>query len=188
MVVLAGPVQAGTVSGLVRDRTNGVAVQGATVTVQPVGTSTVAGTATTDAAGRYAVTVEALGKFTLVVAREGFAELKVEAVIELAEADAVRRVDVSLTREGLFKDQGRTAPGAMSWTTGAGKSYLIPALEIPTFLFLLNRYDRYAYSNMMEDGKKVYASSFSSMWQHAVHGPWIVDRDGFAMNERIAGP
>ena len=36
---------------------------------------------------------------------------------------------------------------ALSWETGAGKSYLIPALEIPAFLLLLNGYDRLAYPN-----------------------------------------
>ena len=42
----------------------------------------------------------------------------------------------------------------MSWETGAGKSYLIPALEIPAFLLLLNRYDRFAYPNDLENGGK----------------------------------
>lgn len=71
----------------------------------------------------------------------------------------------------------------MSWETGAGKSYLIPALEIPAFLFLLNGYDRLAYPNDMEGGKKVYDTNLSTFWDHVVHGPWGVDQDAFAMNQ-----
>ena len=33
------------------------------------------------------------------------------------------------------------------WDSGASKSYLIPALEVPGFLGLLNIYDRIAYPN-----------------------------------------
>src|SRR5512139_4186666 len=44
-----------------------------------------------------------------------------------------------------------TAPVSSSqeldWSTGSGKSYLIPALEIPAFLWLLNRFDRAVYGD-----------------------------------------
>src|SRR5450756_444086 len=73
---------------------------------------------------------------------------------------------------------------ALSWETGTGKSYLIPALEIPAFLLLLNGYDRLAYPNSVElGGKKVYDSNLSTFWDHVNHGPWVVDRDSFAMNQ-----
>lgn len=71
----------------------------------------------------------------------------------------------------------------LNWETGAGKSYLIPALEIPAFLVLLNVYDRFAYPNDMENGKKVYDTNLSSFWDHLVHGPWGIDRDAFSMNQ-----
>ena len=71
----------------------------------------------------------------------------------------------------------------LNWETGAGKSYLIPALEIPAFLLLLNGYDRLAYPNDMEDGKKVYDTNLSTFWDHVVHGPWGIDKDAFAMNQ-----
>ncbi len=71
----------------------------------------------------------------------------------------------------------------LNWETGAGKSYLIPALEIPAFLILLNVYDRLAYPNDMEDGKKVYDTNLSTFWDHVVHGPWGIDEDAFAMNQ-----
>ncbi len=62
------------------------------------------------------------------------------------------------------------------WGTGSGKSYLIPALEISSFLWLLNRYDRAVYGN------DVYGTNWNTGWQHVVHGPWKLDTDPFAMN------
>jgi hypothetical protein len=72
---------------------------------------------------------------------------------------------------------------AHSWETGAGKSYLIPALEIPGFLVLLNVYDRFAYSDQTEDGKKVYSSTFSSTWDHLRKQNWVFDKDPFNINQ-----
>jgi hypothetical protein len=71
----------------------------------------------------------------------------------------------------------------LNWETGEGKSYLIPALEIPAFLLLLNGYDRLAYPNDMEDGKKVYDTNLSTFWDHVTRGPWGIDRDAFSMNQ-----
>ncbi len=62
------------------------------------------------------------------------------------------------------------------WGTGYRKSYLIPALEIPTFLWLLNRYDRYHY------GDDVYGTDWNTGWDHVIHGPWKLDTDPFGMN------
>src|SRR5512132_3718430 len=62
-------------------------------------------------------------------------------------------VGILLSRETWVQEQPRDALQGRSWGTGAGKSYLIPALEIPAFLLLLNRYDRRAYPDAVEDGK-----------------------------------
>lgn len=43
----------------------------------------------------------------------------------------------------------------LSWETGAGKSYLVPALEIPSFIILLNGFDRLAYPNEVEGEKSL---------------------------------
>jgi hypothetical protein len=73
---------------------------------------------------------------------------------------------------------------ALSWETGTGKSYLIPALEIPAFLILLNMYDRLASPNAVEpSGQKTYETNLSTFWDHVVHGPWGVDQDSFAVNQ-----
>ena len=73
----------------------------------------------------------------------------------------------------------------LSWETGAGKSYLIPALEIPAFILLLNGVDRLVYPNDVEQGKKVYDTNLSTFWDHVVHGPWGFDQDNFAMNQLL---
>lgn len=78
---------------------------------------------------------------------------------------------------------GLTPENVLSWETGAGKSYLIPALEVPGFLGLLNVYDRLAYPNQTEDGKKVYSSTFSSTWDHLRQQNWVFDKDPFNINQ-----
>lgn len=185
LLLVAGglPARAGTISGVVRDRSNHARVQGATVLVKAVGTSAAAGTASSDAEGRYSVVIDAPGRYTLVISRKGFADLTVPEVIVLSDSNPAPLADASLTREGRYLDRAPTVPGAMSWETGAGKSYLIPALEIPLFLGVLNQVDRRLYPNEMEDGKRVYSSTLSTAWAHASKGPWVVDQDAFAMNE-----
>lgn len=46
--------------------------------------------------------------------------------------------------------------GASADTTG-GKSNVVPVVEITGFLTLLSVYDRFAYANAVQDGKKVSA-------------------------------
>jgi hypothetical protein len=76
------------------------------------------------------------------------------------------------------------ATPAMSWETEVGKSYLIPALEIPAFLLLLNGYDRVAYPNELSSpGVKAYDTNLSTFWNHVVDGHWGVDQDAFAVNQ-----
>jgi hypothetical protein len=76
-----------------------------------------------------------------------------------------------------------TPAGVHDWTTGANKSYLIPALEVPGFLILLNAYDRVAYPDQKEDGKRVYSSTFSSTWDHLRKQNWVFDKDPFNVNQ-----
>lgn len=71
-----------------------------------------------------------------------------------------------------------------TWGTDKEKSYLIPALEIPAFLFLLNKYDRAAYPNAVEpSGERTYFTTWSTTRNHILHGKWVIDRDGFALNQ-----
>ena len=63
------------------------------------------------------------------------------------------------------------------------KSYLIPALEISTFILLLNGVDRLIYSDEIEEGEKEYNSTLSTTWEHLVDGRWGIDQDNFFMNQ-----
>ncbi len=91
----------------------------------------------------------------------------------------------SLIGEPIATDVPKASKPVLSWETGAGKSYLIPALEIPAFILLLNGIDRLAYPNDVEQGKKVYDTDLSTFWDHVVHGPWGFDQDNFAMNQLL---
>jgi hypothetical protein len=86
--------------------------------------------------------------------------------------------------EPIAADTPEAPKPVLSWETGVGKSYIIPALEIPAFLLLLNGYDRLAYPNSVEpNGEKTYSSTLSTTWDHIVHEQWGVDEDAFAMNQ-----
>jgi hypothetical protein len=85
---------------------------------------------------------------------------------------------------GAKTSASATAPETLhSRETGASKSHLIPALEVPAFLVLLNIYDRITYPNKMQDGKKVYSSTLSSTWEHLRRQKWILDKDSFSINQ-----
>ena len=104
-------------------------------------------------------------------------------VIELSDMAPNRSVTTSMSEDtGLMKKPVPTTH-TLNWETGTGKSYLIPALEIPAFLLLLNGFDRLVYHNDVEGGKKVYESNLATFGNHVVPGPWGVDQDSFAMNQ-----
>ena len=88
-----------------------------------------------------------------------------------------------LAEEPIATGAPEAAKPVLSWETGAGKSYLVPALEIPGFILLLNGFDRFAYPNEVEGGKKVYNTDPSTFWDHVVHGPWGSDQDNFSTNQ-----
>lgn len=67
--------------------------------------------------------------------------------------------------------------------TAGGRSNIIPAVEITTFLVALNVYDRFAYANQYQDGKKVYSSTFSSTRDHLRQQQWVHDQDPFNVNQ-----
>src|SRR5215471_7596726 len=62
------------------------------------------------------------------------------------------------------------------WGTGNAKSYLVPAYEIPAFLFLLNRFDHYAFD------ASTYPSPISNL-EDNLHRQWVVDNDKFSTNQ-----
>ena len=72
-------------------------------------------------------------------------------------------------------------PAALS--VAGFRNDLLPAVEITGFLVLLNVYDRVAYANEMQDGKKVYSSTFATTWDHLRTQHWVYDIDPFNTNQ-----
>ena len=140
------------------------------------------GAVTTVSSGAFAQ--EGGGNYTLPASKPGYGNMTVPDAIELSAVTADRTEKISSDGKTQFKEKPEQTTRTLNWETGAGKSYLIPALEIPAFLLLLNGYDRLAYSNSVEpDGQKTYNSNLSTFWDHAVHGPWGVDTDAFNVNQ-----
>ena len=142
--------QGGGISGCVKDLSNNQGIDGVIITVKDVSTSAVAGTGNTDALGNYSVSTPSPGNYTLVASKSGYDNMTAPDVIELSDMNPNRTVNISMGREAWLKEKPEETTQAMSWETGTGKSYLIPALEIPAFLLLLNVYDRLAYPNDVE--------------------------------------
>src|SRR6185312_8499545 len=65
---------------------------------------------------------------------------------------------------------------AHAWGTGEDHSFLVPALEIPTFQLLLNRYDHYAID------QATYPSPLDN-FRNNQHRSWVVDNDKFSTNQ-----
>jgi hypothetical protein len=78
----------------------------------------------------------------------------------------------------------RSGTTVLDWDTGAGKSYLIPGLELPAFLLLLNAYDRTVLHDKREpDGERTYTTNFSTAWDHLRKQNWKYDTDPFNVNQ-----
>lgn len=89
--------------------------------------------------------------------------------LALSDEDAARRAE-----------QGTSpAPG----TEVRDKSYLIPAAEVPSFLVLLNIFDRLAFPNKKKDGKHVYDTTPKTFWDHLTEQNWTFDKDDFDVNQ-----
>ena len=80
-------------------------------------------------------------------------------------------------------EPGNASSRVLSWETGAAKSYLIPALEIPAFVVLLNVFDRLAFPDKMKEGKRAYNTNLSTFWEHLREQDWRFDRDTFEVNQ-----
>lgn len=102
---------------------------------------------------------------------------------DFADITQTRLVMTSRVGETRLRENSTPGTNALSRETGAGKSYVIPALEIPAFLFLLNMYDRVAYADEKVEGKKIYETNLSTFWKHLTQDNWVVDRDSFSINQ-----
>jgi len=66
---------------------------------------------------------------------------------------------------------------ALDWESGANKSYFIPALEIPTFVFLLNQFDRHFAPDSHD-----YDTDWHTIWRNLRTAPEY-DKDPFSVNQ-----
>lgn len=187
LIAIGSPAlaQEGEITGSVKDHLTDLGIQWATVSVRDVTTTKVVATGVTDASGAYSVRIPALGNYSVEAAKLGYGYNRTMAPEMIEISDTIPKQTVNLTLGGAewLPYNPDDPKSAMSWETGAGKSYLIPALEIPAFLVLLNVYDRYAYSDLEENGKKVYDTDLQTFWDHVVDGPWGVDTDAFDINQ-----
>jgi len=76
-----------------------------------------------------------------------------------------------------------TQRAAATSDSARGQSNVLPVLEIGGFLVGLSLYDRIAYANVMQDGKKVYSSTFATTWDHLRQQTWVHDQDPFNVNQ-----
>jgi Domain of unknown function (DUF3943)/Carboxypeptidase regulatory-like domain len=175
----------GSITGSVKDLSNNRGIQGMVITVKEVSTGALAGIATTDASGNYAVGVPSPGKYVLLASKPGYDNMPAPEVIELSNMTPNRTVNIAMGEKGWLKYKPEAPKPVLNWDTGAGKSYLIPALEIPAFILALNGYSRLTNPNLEEDGKKVYSVTWSTFRDHVDHGPWGFDQDAFKVNQLL---
>jgi Domain of unknown function (DUF3943) len=85
-------------------------------------------------------------------------------------------VVLSVVAVGEAAAEDRSAP-VLNWETGAGKSYVIPALELGAFIFSLNQFDRH-----FVDPKRDYDTDDDSSARNLRTAP-VYDRDPFSVNQ-----
>ena len=78
------------------------------------------------------------------------------------------------TGEGSASDGGHV----LNWDTGAGRSYVIPAVEILAYLLLLNQFDRH-----YTEPTGLYRTDGSTFWEHLTDSKWVIDNDQFSVNQ-----
>ena len=66
----------------------------------------------------------------------------------------------------------------LNWETGAGRSYLIPGIEVLAYLFLLNQFDRH-----YTEPTSAYATNGDTIWHNLTDSTWVVDNDQFSVNQ-----
>lgn len=66
----------------------------------------------------------------------------------------------------------------LNWETGAGKSYVIPAVELIGYLLLLNQFDRHYV-----EPNDVYRTDTESFEKNLTDSKWVVDEDPFGTNQ-----
>lgn len=74
--------------------------------------------------------------------------------------------------------ENRAPSQHLDWESGRGRSYVIPAAEILTYIVLLNQYDRH-----FVEPREEYRTSGSTIRQHLTDSKWVIDNDQFKVNQ-----
>jgi len=82
---------------------------------------------------------------------------------------------ILLTPTAGFADEPAAAP-VLNWETGEGKSWLIPAFEVPVFIGALNLFNRFFID------PDEYGSDADSVWDNLT-GARVIDKDPFSVNQ-----
>jgi hypothetical protein len=80
-------------------------------------------------------------------------------------------------------NNGAWSTDTFSWETKVGKSYLIPAIEIPLAVIGLNVFDRLAFPDKIKEGRKAYSTNLSTTWEQLREQDWHFDNDSFEVNQ-----
>src|ERR1700758_4824767 len=94
----------------------------------------------------------------------------------LRRALLVGALALALMTPGTGSAEEPAASPVLSWETGAGKSYAIPALEIGGFIFGLNQFNRHVIDS------KLYGTDEHTVWKNLT-SPEVIDRDPFSVNQ-----
>jgi len=100
--------------------------------------------------------------------------------VQAAEPLAPATVPLSPAERSIA---GTGRPQPLSREENRERNYLLPAVEVGGFLTGLNLFDRVAFHDETQDGKRVYSSDFSSTWDHLRRQNWVFDKDPFNVNQ-----
>ena len=126
-------------------------IAGITVAVRDANSSALLGAATPDGPANDSLRIPFPGVYT-------------SALDVIESSDTVPNARIPANQEAWLRFRPREPKPGLSWETGAGKSYIIPALEIPGFILVLNAFDRLVFRNYKQEGKRVYSSTPSTAW------------------------
>ena len=103
------------------------------------------------------------------------------AIMAVAAPGLLLATLVSAAEPSLDVDAGDLSAipqqtGANGWGTDDHSSYLIPAIEVPLYELLLNRFDHY------HEDQATYPAPFEN-FKTNLHRSWVVDNDKFSTNQ-----
>ncbi len=171
--------QEGSSSSSLKDLSGNRGIERMAVTTEDVGSRALAEAATSGKPGNDSPRIPFPGNCFLPAAKSGY---NIWPALDVTRFSGTIPVILADAEAGLRFRPSEPKPG-LSRETGEPKSYLIPALEIPGFVFALNGFDRLVFGNEEEDGKRIYSTNLSTFWDHLIHGPWQYDKDAFDVNQ-----